>query len=39
MAAILGPWIALDPPLTLSGWMGALLIFLANVVLAFRKTR
>lgn len=39
MAAILGPWIALDPPLAASGWIGALLIFLANVVLAVRKTR
>lgn len=39
LAAILGPWIALDPPLTFAGWMGALLIFLANVVLAARKAR
>lgn len=39
MAAILGPWIALDPPLEVAGWIGAILIFLANVVLAVRKTR
>ncbi len=39
MAAILGPWIALDPPLEVAGWIGALLIFIANVVLALRKTR
>ncbi|PIP39770.1 MAG: EamA family transporter [Desulfobacterales bacterium CG23_combo_of_CG06-09_8_20_14_all_51_8] len=39
MAAILGPWIALDPPLTFAGWAGALLIFLANGVLAVRKAR
>lgn len=38
MAAILGPWIAFDPPLGVAGWIGAILIFLANVVLAFRKT-
>jgi drug/metabolite transporter (DMT)-like permease len=37
MAAILGPWIALDPPLEVAGWVGAILIFLANVVLAVRK--
>lgn len=39
MAAVLGPWIAFDPPLEVSGWIGAMLIFLANVVLAVRKTR
>ncbi len=38
MAAVLGPWIALDPPLRVSGWVGALLIFIANVVLAVRKS-
>jgi hypothetical protein len=37
MAAVLGPWIAMDPPLEVAGWIGAMLIFLANVVLAFRK--
>lgn len=39
MAAILGPVVAMDPALSVSGWIGALLIFLANVVLAVRKTR
>jgi drug/metabolite transporter (DMT)-like permease len=39
MAAVLGPWIAFDPPLEISGWIGALLIFIANVVLAVRKAR
>ena len=38
MAAILGPWIAFDPPLGINGWIGAVLIFIANVVLALRKT-
>ena len=39
MAAILGPWVVMDPPLTVSGWVGALLIFSANVALAFKKAR
>jgi len=39
MAAVLGPWIALDSPLEVAGWVGAMLIFIANVVLAFRKTK
>jgi len=38
MAAVFGPWIALDPPLTISGWMGAGLILTANVVLAVRRS-
>jgi drug/metabolite transporter (DMT)-like permease len=37
MAALLGHWIAFDPPLDLSGWMGAILIFIANVGLTLRK--
>jgi drug/metabolite transporter (DMT)-like permease len=37
MAAVLGPWIAFDPPLEPAGWIGAMLIFIANVVLALRK--
>lgn len=37
MAAILGPFLVADPQLTLAGWCGALLIFMANGVLAFRK--
>lgn len=39
LAALLGPLMVADPALTLSGWIGAMLIFLANVVLAVRKTR
>ena len=39
LAAVLGPWLAADPPLSLSGWLGALLIFGANVSLALRKAR
>jgi len=38
MAAVFGPWIALDPPLTMAGWIGAGLILTANVVLAVRKS-
>lgn len=38
MAAVFGPWIALDPPLTVAAWIGAGLIFIANVVLAVRKS-
>ncbi len=37
LAAVLGPIIAADPALSLSGWLGAMLIFGANVVLAIRK--
>jgi len=37
MAAFLGPYLLLDPPLAISGWVGALLIFLANTFLAVRK--
>ena len=39
LAALLGPLLAADPPLTLAGWGGALLIFAANVALALRRTR
>ncbi|MDM8517913.1 DMT family transporter [Desulfobacterales bacterium HSG16] len=39
MAAILGPIIAADPALGVSGWTGAALIFSANVVLTVRKSR
>ena len=38
-AAIFGPYMASDYPLTLYGWIGALLIFSANVWLAVRKKR
>ena len=37
LAAMLGPILASDPSLSLSGWMGALLILASNVYLAFRK--
>jgi drug/metabolite transporter (DMT)-like permease len=39
MAALLGPILAGDPPLTVAGWLGALLIFCANSVLALRKPK
>jgi drug/metabolite transporter (DMT)-like permease len=39
LAAVLGPLIVADPSLALSEWIGALLIFMANVVLAACKTR
>jgi len=39
LAAILGPYIAADPPMFISGWIGALLIFGANVFLTLRKAR
>ncbi len=39
LAAIMGPIMVADPALGISGWCGALLIFMANVVLAVRKTR
>ena len=37
LAALLGPVIASDPALSVSGWIGALLIFGANTCLALRK--
>lgn len=39
LAAFLGPIVATDPRLTLSGWIGALMLFSANVILALRKAR
>ena len=39
LAAILGPVIAMDPTLSISGWMGAFLIFTANIYLTLRKAR
>jgi len=39
LAALLGPWLAAEPSLGSAGWMGALLIFGANVVLTVRKGR
>lgn len=37
IAAFVGPLLAIDPALTTRGWLGALLIFIANVYLALRK--
>ncbi len=39
LAAILGPVMVADPSLGSTGWIGAILIFVANVVLAVRKAR
>jgi drug/metabolite transporter (DMT)-like permease len=39
LAALLGPWLAAEPSLGPVGWLGALLIFGANVVLTLRKGR
>jgi drug/metabolite transporter (DMT)-like permease len=39
LAGLLGPWLATEPALGAAGWLGALLIFAANVVLAWRKAR
>ena len=37
LAALLGPFVVMDPYLSLSGWVGALLIFSGNVYLTMRK--
>ena len=37
LAALLGPVVASEPALTHTGWMGALLLFCANAVLAYRR--
>ena len=39
LAALLGPVLVGDPALTVSGWFGALIIFLANSSLAVRRSR
>ncbi len=39
LAALLGHVLVADPPLTLAGWCGALLIFAANGTLALRKAK
>ena len=39
LAALLGPVLVADPPLTLAGWCGALLIFAANVTLSLRMAK
>ena len=38
IAAFAGPLIAIDPALTAKGWSGAVLIFIANAYLAYRKS-
>jgi len=37
LAAFLGPFVASEPALTKTGWIGALLLFCANAVLAYRR--
>ncbi|MEJ2057513.1 MAG: DMT family transporter [Desulfofustis sp.] len=39
LAALLGPVLVGDPPLVISGWIGALMIFGANSFLAVRRAR
>jgi len=39
LAAMLGSFLAMDTSLSLSGWIGAFLIFAANVYLAVRKAK
>ena len=39
LAAVLGPLVAADPALNSTGWVGALLLFGANAVLAVRRSR
>jgi hypothetical protein len=39
LAATMGPFIAADPFLDYKGWLGAGLIFLVNVALAWRKSK
>ena len=38
LAALLGPFVAGEPSLAAAGWVGALLLFGANVMLAFRPS-
>lgn len=38
IAALLGPLLVADPPLGLGGWIGALIIFAADVALALRPS-
>ncbi len=39
LAALLGPFVAMDPSLSWTGWLGAFLIFTGNVVLTLRKAK
>lgn len=38
LAALLGPLLVADPPLTAMGWLGAIILFAANIFLAVRKS-
>jgi drug/metabolite transporter (DMT)-like permease len=38
LAALLGPLLVADPALTIYGWCGALLIFIANTALALKRS-
>jgi len=39
IAALLGPLLVSDPPLTASGWIGAVILFAANLIFACRKPK
>lgn len=39
LAAILGPFLVMDPALSVAGWIGAFLIFAGNVILTVKKVR
>lgn len=39
LAAILGPYLVMDPALSFAGWVGAFLIFAGNVLLTVKKVR
>jgi drug/metabolite transporter (DMT)-like permease len=39
LAAVLGPFLVSEDPLNPAGWLGAVLLFSANAVLAVRRTR
>ena len=39
LAAILGPFLVMDPALSFAGWVGAFLIFAGNVLLTVKKVR
>nr|WP_319493932.1 DMT family transporter [uncultured Desulfobacter sp.] len=39
LAAILGPFLVMEPALSLAGWVGAFLIFAGNVLLTVKKVR
>ena len=39
LAALLGPVLVAEPPMDATGWLGALIIFAANIALALRPAR